>query len=59
MSPRLLTLAARTALRVLFVMALVFGVLTALPGCGGGDEPEDERATTGPVNCQTTPEVCK
>ena len=54
-----LTIAARTALRVLAVMTFVLGIVVALPGCGGGDWPEDERATTGPVDCKATPELCK
>lgn len=54
-----LTLAECTALRALATAALIVAVLLALPGCGGGDWPEDERATIGPVNCQATPEVCK
>ena len=53
-----LTIAARTAVRVLAVMCLVFGVLLALPGCGGGDW-EDERATTDPVDCKSIPELCR
>lgn len=40
-------------------LALAAGALLGLQACGGGDWPEDERATTGPVNCQATPEVCK
>lgn len=57
----LLTIAARTALRVLAVMVLVFGVLIALPGCGGGDWPDEPEATaTKPItpNCTQQPEVC-
>ena len=60
MSRPLLTLAARLALRVLAVMVLVFGVLIALPGCGGGDADEDDaRATVSPPPCTTRPEVCQ
>ena len=61
MKAPLLTLAARTALRVLAVMTLIFGVLIALPGCGGGDpDDEDPKATTPTTpNCQQHPELCK
>lgn len=58
--PCLITLAGRLALRVLAVMAVVFGILIALPGCGGGDwEDEPDRATKPtPPNCQQQPELC-
>ena len=61
MNTRLLNIAARVALRVLAVMVLMAGVLTALPGCGGGDWEEDPATSTTPTppNCQERPEICR
>lgn len=45
------------AVQVATVIALIVaGGLLA--GCGGGDEPEDDRATVGPVDCRARPELC-
>lgn len=51
----------KTARIALYVIALLFIVATAatLAGCGGGDNQEDEKAGTMPVDCKTEPQRCK
>jgi len=34
-------------------------MLAVLCGCGGGSEPDDDKAGVMPVDCKAKPEVCK
>ena len=38
--------------------ALLAMLMAACAGCGGGD-PDDERASTEPVDCLAKPEACR
>jgi hypothetical protein len=59
--PPVFSIAHSFALRLLGIgiAGLVLALLSALTGCGGGDEPEDEHRDTQPVDCRTYPERCK
>lgn len=40
--------------------AFILALLIALMGCGGGDPiVEDDRVSTGPIDCHARPELCR
>lgn len=60
--PPIFSIAHSFCLRLLGIglACLLLAALSALTGCGGSDEPDDEgRSDTQPVDCKTWPERCK
>lgn len=45
--------------RALASFLLLAAVAVAVPGCGGGDANDDDKATDQPVQCADHPESCK
>lgn len=54
------SIAQSFALRLLAIglVGLVLALVSAVSGCGGGDEPADEKRDRQPVDCKTDPRRC-